>query len=80
MQSDILRAMETKPRRVALILVVILAGAFSFYLASLTTSGFGFYHDDGLYVVMAKAIATNQGYRIISLPDEPAQTNSPPFV
>jgi 4-amino-4-deoxy-L-arabinose transferase-like glycosyltransferase len=32
-----------------------------------------------MYAVMGKSLATDQGYRIISLPDAPVQTKSPPF-
>jgi 4-amino-4-deoxy-L-arabinose transferase-like glycosyltransferase len=40
---------------------------------------FGAYHDDGIYVTTAKSLAEGQGYRIISLPYEPAQTKYPPL-
>lgn len=71
--------MRNRSRSTTLILIIVLAGAFSFYLASLTLDRFGFYHDDGIYVVTAKSLATGQGYRIISLPYEPVQTKYPPF-
>lgn len=35
------------------------------------------YHDDGIYLVTAKAIAENQGYKIISLPGCPPETKYP---
>lgn len=60
------------------ILVAVLAGAFTLYLFAITPANFGFYHDDALYVVSAKALATGQGYRVISLPGDPVQTKSPP--
>ncbi|MFY9573664.1 MAG: glycosyltransferase family 39 protein [Blastocatellia bacterium] len=62
-----------------LIFAVLVAGTLSLYLADLKPNTFGFYHDDGIYVVTAKALATGNGYRIISLPSEPAQTKYPPF-
>ena len=34
----------------------------------------GLFHDDGIYAVAAKALADGDGYRIISLPGDPAQT------
>ena len=37
----------------------------------------GFYHDDGIYLVTAKALAEGRGYRIISLPGGPPQTKYP---
>ena len=71
------RARSTRLTR--LTLVIILAGAAAVYLAALTPERFGSFHDDGIYVVTAKAMATGQGYRIISLPYEPAQTKYPPL-
>jgi hypothetical protein len=62
-----------------LALIAVLAGASALYCAALRPNTFGFYHDDGVYVVLAKALATDQGYRIISLPGEPAQIKSPPL-
>src|SRR5881409_1429359 len=61
------------------VLSTVLAGSCLLYAAAFTPARFGFYHDDGIYVVTAKALATGQGYRIISLPYEPAQTKYPPF-
>ena len=62
-----------------LILAIVLSGACLLYYAALTPEKFGAYHDDGIYVTTAKALATGQGYRIISLPYEPSQTKYPPF-
>jgi len=39
----------------------------------------GLFHDDGVYAVVAKSLADGDGYRIISLPGEPAQTKYPFF-
>ena len=36
-------------------------------------------HDDGIYLVSAKSLTDGQGYRILSLPGEPAQTKYPPL-
>lgn len=38
----------------------------------------GVVHDDGMYVVLAKALATGQGYRWIHVPGAPAATHFPP--
>ena len=38
---------------------------------------FGKLHDDGILFVTAKSIATGQGFRILSLPEQPAQTKYP---
>lgn len=40
---------------------------------------FGSPHDDSIYFVCAKAWATGQGHRIISLPGQPWQTKYPPL-
>ena len=71
--------MKNKLNPAVLVLVVALIAACLIYLAALTPDSFGFYHDDGIYVTTAKALATGRGYRIISLPSEPVQTKYPPF-
>src|SRR5215471_14755946 len=62
-----------------LALIVILVTCAGLYLALMRPYSFGSYHDDGLYGVLGKSLATGQGYRVISLPAEPFQTKSPPF-
>ena len=47
------------------------------YLVLLQAPAVGTFHDDGVYLVTAKALAENQGYRIISLPGDPPQTKYP---
>ena len=66
-------------RLINLILLILLLGASLLYVAAIRPDRFGAYHDDGIYVTTAKALATGDGYRIISLPYEPAQTKYPPF-
>jgi len=60
-------------------LSAILALSVVLYLLTMNPSRFGTYHDDGIYVTTAKAIATGQGYRIVSLPFEPSETKYPPL-
>ncbi|MBI1748441.1 MAG: glycosyltransferase family 39 protein [Acidobacteria bacterium] len=62
-----------------IILIVVLAMPVFIYRVNLNPGRLGFFHDDGIYVVTAKALATGQGYRIISLPEAPAQTKYPPL-
>ena len=38
----------------------------------------GVVHDDGMYVILAKSLATGQGYRWLNLPGAPAATHFPP--
>ena len=47
------------------------------YIVYLRAPAIGTFHDDGVYLVTAKALATGQGYRIVSLPGQPAQTKYP---
>jgi hypothetical protein len=65
--------------RTSLMLFIVLAGASVLYYAAISPQQFGSFHDDGIYVTTAKALATGKGYRITSLPYEPAQTKYPPF-
>jgi hypothetical protein len=38
----------------------------------------GLFHDDGVYLVLAKSIATGSGYRYLHLPGAPVATHYPP--
>ena len=76
--NDVCETVKRPAARTSLILM-ILVGAGIVYYAALSTENFGRAHDDSIYVTTAKALATGQGYRIISLPFEPAQTKYPPF-
>lgn len=49
------------------------------YGVGFTSPAAGFFHDDGIYLVTAQALADGRGYRIISLPTEIAQTKYPIF-
>jgi hypothetical protein len=49
----------------------------SAYAIAISAPATGIFHDDGIYVVTARALAEGQGYRIISLPDSPPQTKYP---
>ena len=55
-------------------IVVALAVAYGTFLVAPAA---GIFHDDGVYLVTAKALAEGSGYRIVSLPWEPAQTKYP---
>jgi hypothetical protein len=58
-------------------LAVALSILVGLYVLALLAPAAGLYHDDAIYVVTAKAMAEGQGYRVISLPGEIAQTKYP---
>lgn len=68
-------------RKLLVIGVFLAALAPSAYLAWTlrTMPHLGFYHDDSLYWVSARSLATGNGYRIESLPSQPYQTKYPPL-
>lgn len=43
------------------------------------TPQLGHFHDDGIYWLAARSLAQGEGYRIVSLPEQPAQTKYPPL-
>src|SRR5207247_10454340 len=62
--------------RPALFLVGVVALAFGF--AAVNTLPVGVFHDDAMYVILARSLATGQGYRYLNLPGNPAATHFPP--
>jgi len=68
-----------RSRLVSLFLFIILAGSGLLYYVAIIPQRFGRGHDDTVYVTTGKALANGEGYRIISLPYQPAQTKYPPF-
>ncbi len=62
-----------------LLLIVVCAALLVPYAIGYMAPGFDVYHDDGMYLVTAKAVAEGAGYRIISLPDPIPQTRYPPM-
>ena len=59
------------------LIAVFLAFLLPAYWIAFHAPAVGFYHDDGIYLVTAKALAEGKGYRIISLPEELPQTKYP---
>src|ERR1700686_3934097 len=69
-------------RKVLAFGVVLLALAPAAHLAWMSRDmpHFGHLHDDSIYFVCAKSLATGGGYRILSLPGRPYQTKYPPLL
>ncbi|HVZ17427.1 MAG TPA: hypothetical protein VG897_09950, partial [Terriglobales bacterium] len=64
-------------------LILLAAAAFAavlvpLYLFAISRPSVGIIHDDGIYTVTAKSLAEGRGFRIESLPDNPAQTKYGP--
>jgi hypothetical protein len=47
-------------------------------LATMSPWPVGVYYDDGIYLILGKALATGEGYRYLNLPGHPAATHYPP--
>lgn len=57
--------------------LLLLLALLLFYYRTWSSPGVRISHDDGIYLATAKALATAQGYTMISLPDEIRQTKYP---
>lgn len=67
------------PRRLQRLAPLVAAAlAFGVAMRLATPYAVGIFHDDGLYVILAKSIATGQGYRYLHLPGAPAAAHYPP--
>lgn len=62
---------------IAFVLGCAVAALSASYWIAWRAPAIGAFHDDGVYVVTAKALAEGKGYRILSLPNEIAQTKYP---
>jgi len=61
-------------------LLPVFAAALAVAVALWASSPYavGVFHDDGVYAILGKSIATGQGYRFLHLPGAPAATHYPP--
>src|SRR6266699_2678187 len=62
--------------RVGLFLVGALAVAAG--VAAIDLRPVGILHDDAMYVILARSLATGQGFRYLNLPGSPPATHFPP--
>ena len=70
-----LRATFADSRTVA---VLVAAVALAVALAAVPNWPAGVFQDDGIYVILGKALATGEGYRYLNLPGAPYATHYPP--
>lgn len=61
-------------------LTPLLTGAIVFLVGTLIVESYvvGVAHDDGMYVILGRALATGRGYRWLNLPGAPPATHFPP--
>jgi hypothetical protein len=61
-------------------LLPLLIGAVTFAAGALIVEAYvvGVAHDDGMYVILAKSLATGRGYRWLNIPGAPPATHFPP--
>ncbi len=64
--------------RWTLALLVVGAVALAVGVAVIDGHAVGVFHDDAMYVILAKSLATGQGYRYLNLPGAPVATHFPP--
>src|SRR5208337_3678818 len=65
--------------RSLLIFLVLLLPSLTFLWRNQDMPEFGYLHDDGVEYLTAKSLAQGNGFRIQSLPENPAQTKYPPL-
>ena len=70
-RSESIRNLLSAP----VIILALLLGGAAFW--GTNKQILGLFHDDGIYTVAAKALASGDGYRIESLPGAPPQTKYP---
>src|SRR5271166_2035188 len=63
--------------RSLLVFLALLIPSAVYLFRNMDMPEFGKFHDDGLLMVSAKSLATGHGFRILSLPEQPAQTKYP---
>ncbi len=59
-------------------LVLLGACALAAGMAIIDSYPVGVFHDDSMYVILARSLATGQGYRYLNLPGAPVATHFPP--
>jgi hypothetical protein len=65
-------------RREQLLLWLAVAIALAAGVTAIEPLPVGVFYDDAQYVILAKSLATGQGYRFLNLPGAPAATHFPP--
>jgi hypothetical protein len=77
-ESDSIEWMPRHARSVFVFLLLLIPSA-QFAWRNRDMPEFAYLHDDGILFVSARSLAAGDGYRIHSLPENPAQTKFPPL-
>lgn len=75
------RSVERKSARLLtwpVMLAIVGALGAAMGVAALDGAPVGVFHDDAIYVILGRALATGQGYRYLNLPGTPAAIHYPP--
>src|SRR5438132_657505 len=67
-----------EPRWWRLAIMLVGAAAFAAGAAAVDSRPVGIVHDDAMYVILARSLATGHGFRFLNLPGMPAATHFPP--
>ena len=66
------------PRLAALAPLLAAAVAFAVVASIVAPYPAGIFHDDGVYLILAKSLANGEGYRYLNIPGAPIATHYPP--
>ena len=80
MTAGAIAAPETRVRAVRLVIPILLT-AVAIRIAAWASAPYlvGVFHDDGVYALLARAIASGNGFHYMQLPGAPAATHYPPL-
>jgi hypothetical protein len=73
--TSLFRSDEQRERLLPFVLAALSMAAVVMFIEPFPV---GVFQDDGVYTVLAKSLATGQGYRYLHLPDAPNATHFPP--
>jgi hypothetical protein len=80
MERDVANPRALGSPRGRMLLTIVLVGTITLVVSIMAVGTWpvGIFQDDGIYTVLAKALASGQGYRYINIPGAPHATHYPP--
>ena len=70
--------MTPRVRPSALTLLLVVGTVLAVAVYAIGPYPVGVFYDDGIYLILAKALASGEGYRYLNIPGQPAATHYPP--